>query len=606
MMSGQTRRDLKRKGRASARTHYGVFAFICLIAAFIDAEYGNSLGFLSYGREHLAAISDFFNHFGRPGFAASSRGVLALAVRGLSKGSPSALIENAILSLAGANRWLEIAGIVGNALVALLFWAFAANVFRVMMRRVVLEGRIYRSVPLHRLQFIAQVRSWRRTALAMLRLELQRFLWMLTIVGGPIKAYSYALVPFILAENPSLSGKQAILLSRTMMNGHKWELFVMDLSFLPWHLLSLVTLGLSDAVFGSCYRLSARAEFYAQRRQEAREAKLPGADALFDEYLYRRADEGELAKLYPPLTGEVAIPQRHYRNGVERFFCETFGLTLWPSEEDMEIERAEMRIRARRYVASCASGDAYPMRLYPLPRRRERSEHEPRLYSRRYCVFSVILIFFAFSIVGWLWEVGLHLVTQGVFVNRGTLHGPWLPIYGAGGAMALLLLYRLRKRPGWEFTLTVVLCGFVEYMTAYYLETTHGGQRWWDYGGYFLNLDGRICAEGLLVFGMGGMAAVYAVAPALDNLFRKMKRPLMVALCVVLLACYSADVVYSHAHPNTGAGITDYETSNIDEFSADAPDAGDAAGQPADGLSADGQPADGQPAGGADAGEDVA
>ena len=57
----------------------------------------------------------------------------------------------------------------------------------------------------------------------------------------------------------------------------------------------------------------------------------------------------------------------------------------------------------------------------------------------------------------------------------------------------------------------VVLCGVVEYFTSYYLEVTQG-KKWWDYSGYFLNLNGRICAEGLLVFGVGGMAIVYALA----------------------------------------------------------------------------------------------
>ena len=42
-------------------------------------------------------------------------------------------------------------------------------------------------------------------------------------------------------------------------------------------------------------------------------------------------------------------------------------------------------------------------------------------------------------------------------------------------------------------------------------------KKWWDYTGYFLNLHGRICAEGLLVFGVGGMAFVYVIAPLIDN-----------------------------------------------------------------------------------------
>ena len=52
----------------------------------------------------------------------------------------------------------------------------------------------------------------------------------------------------------------------------------------------------------------------------------------------------------------------------------------------------------------------------------------------------------------------------------------------------------------------------------------HGNEyriEWWDYSGYFLNLDGRICAEGLCVFGIGGMAFIYVLAPVFDNMIAK-------------------------------------------------------------------------------------
>ena len=50
-------------------------------------------------------------------------------------------------------------------------------------------------------------------------------------------------------------------------------------------------------------------------------------------------------------------------------------------------------------------------------------------------------------------------------------------------------------------------------MTSVFMEFTTGGKKWWDYSGYFLNLNGRICAEGLLAFGLGGLAVVYMYWP---------------------------------------------------------------------------------------------
>ena len=77
-----------------------------------------------------------------------------------------------------------------------------------------------------------------------------------------------------------------------------------------------------------------------------------------------------------------------------------------------------------------------------------------------------------------------------------------------------------------------------------------------DYTGYFLNLHGRICAEGLLVFGIGGCAAIYVIGPALDEKFKKIPKKVQTALCVILIALFCSDIVYSHFHPNTGNGIT--------------------------------------------------
>lgn len=174
---------------------------------------------------------------------------------------------------------------------------------------------------------------------------------------------------------------------------------------------------------------------------------------------------------------------------------------------------------------------------------------------RSYSLSSIILLFFTFSMIGWFWEVFLHLVDEGTFVNRGVLHGPWLPIYGSGGILILLLLKRFREHPPIEFTYIVILCGLVEYLTSLYLEIRFG-LSWWNYNGYFLNLHGRICAEGLLVFGLGGMAGVYIIAPLLDNLYQKFDKRILYILCVFLSSCFIFDKIYSGRYPNTGEGIS--------------------------------------------------
>jgi uncharacterized membrane protein len=70
------------------------------------------------------------------------------------------------------------------------------------------------------------------------------------------------MIPYILAENPNITHEQAFDLSRQMMNGHKMDAFVLDLSFLGWCLLSVLTFGLVGLFWTSPYYYQAKAEFY--------------------------------------------------------------------------------------------------------------------------------------------------------------------------------------------------------------------------------------------------------------------------------------------------------------------------------------------------------
>ena len=87
-------------------------------------------------------------------------------------------------------------------------------------------------------------------------------LWsFLLFIPGIIKAFSYAMTPFILEENPELSANEAIDRSRAMMKGHKFDLFWLLLSFIGWFLLSLLTLGIGG-LWLSPYQQTAVAAFY--------------------------------------------------------------------------------------------------------------------------------------------------------------------------------------------------------------------------------------------------------------------------------------------------------------------------------------------------------
>lgn len=163
----------------------------------------------------------------------------------------------------------------------------------------------------------------------------------------------------------------------------------------------------------------------------------------------------------------------------------------------------------------------------------------------------------------------VFLVQTGKFVNRGSLHGPWVPIYGCGGVLILLVLYRFRARPFLEFLTAILLCGTLEFGTSLVMEIMNDGVRWWDYTGYFMNLGGRICAEGLLVFGLGGVATVYWIAPNLNGWLRKIDYRKIAAVGIVLGTLFIADVIYSMFVPNMGEGITfDPDTSQSEAINS--------------------------------------
>lgn len=96
-------------------------------------------------------------------------------------------------------------------------------------------------------------------------------LWtLLLIVPGLIKSLSYAMTPFILADHPELTAKQAIRRSMELMDGNKWDLFVLGLSFIGWELLNVLTLGIGSFWLNP-YKNAAYAAFYREITAEKHE-----------------------------------------------------------------------------------------------------------------------------------------------------------------------------------------------------------------------------------------------------------------------------------------------------------------------------------------------
>lgn len=590
----ETRKQMKKNARGAIKRHHLIYIIACFFAAIIGTEFAGSLQLFRQSSEDISIIQISYNGaiINNQNFydimiddyqeraqnydeSIANRdpdspvnkildrrnGVLATMVNGVSSGSFFATILVAIRNVTGSKSIAAGIFICGVAILLFFFWAFIKNVYRVAMRRIFLEGVSYDKVPHQRFLYVFRIKCVLDIAITMFVLAMYKFLWSITIIGIAIKHYSYLMVPYIVAENPKIPSKTAINLSRKMMNGHKLQYFWNDITFWGWFLLDVVTFGMSRIVFTNAYRIAYFAECYKNLRQYAKEREFEGSEYLNDKYLFEKAAVEELNREYAAI-GRLKECTGHmpevFTHGVKGFMAKWFGISLASqANNDAYADYRMKKVRVDRYRAEMEQL-AYPTRLHPIPEKQKNFKVTQINYMKLYSVTSIILLFFSFCITGWVWEVLLHIYYDGQIINRGFTHGPWLPIYGVGGVIIITLLKRFRDRPVLEFLVAFVLCGFIEYFTAWLLETVNG-EKWWDYSGYFLNLDGRICAEGLLVFAVGGCTVVYLIAPLLDAVYKRIDRRLATVICVVLLTAFFADCCYSFKHPNTGKGITDYE-----------------------------------------------
>lgn len=94
------------------------------------------------------------------------------------------------------------------------------------------------------------------------------FLWsLLLIIPGIIKAYEYRMIHYILAENPGIDSKEAFAMSKQMMDGNKWDTFVLDLSFMGWVIASVFTCGLLSIFYVNPYIFMTDAELYVALKE---------------------------------------------------------------------------------------------------------------------------------------------------------------------------------------------------------------------------------------------------------------------------------------------------------------------------------------------------
>lgn len=523
------RKVMKKKARISMKQNYWRMISVCFLAAMLAGAYPSSTTFLgsqalipSIERRVSAPFASedtnseviteivrrLFHGTFISDFMASPASFLADMLVDLGSTSTSAFfsllraVNNFLTESWDISTFLLILGVI----VSLLYHFFISNMLLVGERRYFLEAHSYRQAPISKIFFLYKLRCIAGPAWILFCRTVFQLLWGLTIVGGVIKYYEYRMIPFILAENPKISRRDAFFLSRQLMQHSKWKLFKMHVSFIGWKLLSLLTFGILDLVFVNPYMSASEAELYLTLRRNYVLSRSPRYEFLNDSYL------------------------EHV-----------------PSEDELLISKALYDDSRGPYTKiSYFNPEQYPVFLFSVqpPFKAVRS---PARAVRKYDFLSLVFLFHVFSILGWLAETAVHLLANGTLSDSFDPFLPWLPLYGIYGTIIILFIKKLSDRPVLVFLVNFLVYTVEEYAASLLIESALGLQPW-DYSGYFLNLSGRVYVGGSVSVALFGCAFLYYIAPRCADHFLKLKKIWRFLLCFVLTVLFIADIALALTH----------------------------------------------------------
>lgn len=223
------RQELKARGKDAFKRNYWPCVGVAFILGILTASSGSSA---RGGSDNGESLKNVFQN------ASDSMGISVGALIGI------------------------IVGIIGVGLViGLVVSWFVKNPFEVGCRSFFLKNTMENAT------FGCVMDGFRgnygRVVVTMLLRDLLIFAGtLLFVIPGIILTYSFRMVPYILAENPNVEATEALKMSREMMQGNKWNAFVLDLSFFGWILLTICTCGILGIFYVNPYIYATDAELY--------------------------------------------------------------------------------------------------------------------------------------------------------------------------------------------------------------------------------------------------------------------------------------------------------------------------------------------------------
>ena len=158
--------------------------------------------------------------------------------------------------------------------------------------------------------------------------------------------------------------------------------------------------------------------------------------------------------------------------------------------------------------------------------------------------WKIFLLFWTFSIVGWMMEVTVCAIIDKKIVNRGFFVGPYCPIYGFGGIIVTFLLTKYNDDLLILFVLSIFIFSCLEYFTSYLLEKLFDA-RWWDYTNRKYNLNGRICLETMIPFGLLGIVVIHFLNPFILKIINSFSDKVITGVSYGLLIIFLVDIIVS-------------------------------------------------------------
>ena len=159
-------------------------------------------------------------------------------------------------------------------------------------------------------------------------------------------------------------------------------------------------------------------------------------------------------------------------------------------------------------------------------------------------ISQIFILFIIYSFLGWLVEVINCSIVEKKLVNRGFLISPICPIYGCGALLITIVLNNYKDDWFVVFCMAVILCGLLEYFTSWLMEKIFHA-RWWDYSKNKFNINGRICLETMVPFGILGLVIIYILNPFFYNILNLIPSNIAHIISIILLIILIIDMVVS-------------------------------------------------------------